>query len=141
MNSYTWTRNGVAISENDDVFNQSIIITDRSNVISQLVLSKANNSSLTGTFQCRITDGIGRNSMASHITNGKPSVMALFTFYTYNFARQQLWLRINNAHDLYSNDMHENQLGKIVWHEVIYMLSVIEPSHSMSFQVSIAIEK
>jgi len=70
VNSYTWKRDGVIISDSDPLFNPTLTITDRSTVTSQLVLSGANISSFVGTYQCIITDGGGRMSTATHIING-----------------------------------------------------------------------
>jgi len=67
---YTWTRDGTVISDSDPLFNQTLTITDRSRVTSQLVLSSANFKSLSGIYQCRIIDGNRRMSMASLIING-----------------------------------------------------------------------
>jgi len=69
VNTYSWTRNGVVISDSDTLFNQSLTITDKSTVTSQLVLSSYNISSLVGTYQCRITDGNRRISIASYTSN------------------------------------------------------------------------
>ena len=71
VNSYTWTKDGVLISDSDLLFNQTLTLTDNSTVISQLVLSSANISSLVGTYQCIVTDGNGRMAKASLQINGK----------------------------------------------------------------------
>ena len=71
LNSYTWTRDSVLISDSDPLFNQTLRVTDRSSVISQLVLSSANISSLVGAYQCFVTDGNGRMAKALLQINGK----------------------------------------------------------------------
>ena len=71
VNSYTWTRYSVLISDSDPLFTQTLTIADRSSVTSELILSSANNSSLVGTYQCIVTDGNGRMAKASLQMNGK----------------------------------------------------------------------
>ena len=70
MSTFSWTRDGVVVSDSDLLFTQSLTLTNRSVVTSQLVLSSANISSLVGTYQCIVTDGNGRTSMVSQIING-----------------------------------------------------------------------
>ena len=70
MNLYTWTRDGVVISDSDPLFSQTLTLTNRSTVTSQLVLSSANISSLVGTYKCIVTDSNRRRSTSSQVING-----------------------------------------------------------------------
>ena len=70
MNLYTWTRDGAVISDSDPLFSQTLTLTNRSAVTSQLVLSSANIFSLVGTYKCIVIDGNGRRSTSSQVING-----------------------------------------------------------------------
>ena len=71
VDSYTWMKDGVEISTSDSLYNQTLTITNRSAVTTELLFSSADNSSLLGSFTCNITDGNGRISMASQILDSK----------------------------------------------------------------------
>ena len=71
MDDYNWTKDGVLIERDDQQFRQSMRITDRRLVTSQVVLCSSNRSYFQGTFQCTVTDGIGRVSFATINFNGK----------------------------------------------------------------------
>ena len=77
----SWTRDGVLISDSDPLFMQTLTLTDKSTVTSQLVLSSANISSLVGTYQCFVTDGNGQRSEASLIINGNNVFVNLCAYF------------------------------------------------------------
>ena len=71
VDSYTWMRGDVEISASDSLYNQTLTITNRSAVTTELLLFTVDNSSLLGSFTCNITDGNGRISMVSQLLESK----------------------------------------------------------------------
>ena len=69
--SFNWTKDGRIISDNDPLFSQSLIITNRSTVTSEVVLSHVNIYHSVGTYQCSLADGNGRLAVASCYINGQ----------------------------------------------------------------------
>jgi len=67
---FNWTRDGEHINSSDPLFTQSVEITNRLNVTSELVLRNNHRSKFQGTFQCFVKDGLDRISVATIHLNG-----------------------------------------------------------------------